>query len=323
MKVFLFLTLLQFIFFSCTASLPNIRNFKTGTYKNKLDIKANSVRRNYLIHIPENFKSDDSYPLVIALHGAFSTAAEFEKQTGFSVLADREDFVVVYPNGAYGIFGFLQHWNAGHCCGKAVRDSLDDIAFIHKTIESVKSIVRVDTTRIYMLGFSNGGMLTQYFAAQNSGNLAAIAALAAPLTSKPSEEAKEWPVPKPKYNIPVIYFHGRADQNMPYAGGKSIHHGGSREYFSAKQTVQFWLDNNSINVRSSCDTLNQGSVIRERWTCQKSGSEVMFYSFDKWPHQWPGRYFTGKLPDNNPLKDFEATEIIWEFFRIHKRESMN
>jgi len=38
--------------------------------------------------------------------------------TGWSDLADREGFVVLYPEGI-GLLGYLQHWNAGHCCGRA------------------------------------------------------------------------------------------------------------------------------------------------------------------------------------------------------------
>jgi len=53
-----------------------------------------------------------------------------EEQTGLSESVNRDNFIVVCLNGAYGIFWFLQHWNVGHCCGKAASDNLDDIGFI-------------------------------------------------------------------------------------------------------------------------------------------------------------------------------------------------
>ena len=90
-----------------------------------------------------------------------------EKFSGFSALADREKFLVLYPDGM-GLFGYLQHWNAGHCCGKAAKDKVDDVGFIAAAIEDVCDHLRVDRSRIYMLGFSNGGMMAYRFAAEKT-----------------------------------------------------------------------------------------------------------------------------------------------------------
>jgi len=76
----------------------------------------------------------------LALHGAFGTAGTMERQSGFSELADREGFVVAYPNGI-GLFGHLQHWNAGHCCGRAEMDRVDDVGFLRYVIRDVSSRV--------------------------------------------------------------------------------------------------------------------------------------------------------------------------------------
>ncbi|MCF8035836.1 MAG: hypothetical protein K9K62_03070 [Desulfobacteraceae bacterium] len=47
-----------------------------------------------------------------------------------------------------------------------------------------------------------------------------------------------------------------------------------------------------------------------------SGADVVLYAIDGWTHQWPGRHFTGKLSAEDPLRDFDAAEIIWHFFKI-------
>jgi len=39
-----------------------------------------------------------------------------------------------------------------------------------------------------------------------------------------------------------------------------------------------------------------------------------------WAHMWPGRYFTAGLAKDDPLKDFDAAEIIWRFFKAHRRQ---
>ena len=60
-----------------------------GTYKAKSDIRFQGFRRTFLLHIPERYERTRPLPLVIVLHGAFSTAQEVERRTGFSELADR------------------------------------------------------------------------------------------------------------------------------------------------------------------------------------------------------------------------------------------
>jgi poly(3-hydroxybutyrate) depolymerase len=98
-----------------------------------------------------------------------------DRRSGWSRLADREGFIV-YPEGI-GILGFLQHWNAGHCCGKAVEDNWNDVAFIEAAIDGTCRQYAVDKRRIYMIGFSNGGMMTYRFAAERSSLLAAAASV--------------------------------------------------------------------------------------------------------------------------------------------------
>src|SRR4051794_3361381 len=54
--------------------------------------------RSYLLHVPTDYQAKKSWPLVVVLHGAFSDGTSTEKLTDFSRIADREGFVVAYPN---------------------------------------------------------------------------------------------------------------------------------------------------------------------------------------------------------------------------------
>ena len=48
--------------------------------------------------------------------------------------------------------------------------------------------------------------------------------------------------------------------------------------------------------------------------------DVELYALEQWGHVWPGPHFTGKLASDDALKDFDAAEIIWEFFQRYQRE---
>jgi len=57
--------------------------------------------------------------LVLAFHGGGGNASSFKGYAGLDALADREGFVVVYPDGSGARGRRLLTWNAGACCGYA------------------------------------------------------------------------------------------------------------------------------------------------------------------------------------------------------------
>jgi len=320
-SVFLWSLFLLLPFFSlqCAATLPEKGFPKTGTYKKKLDIKVMGSRRYYLLHIPKHYDLSEKAPLVLVLHGAFSTPKQVEERSGFSELADREGFLVAYPSGAYGIFGFLKHWNAGHCCGKAARDGIDDVGFLIEVMKDISAQFKVDKKRIYMAGFSNGGMLTYRFAAEHTDMLAAAASVAAAHGGKASSDSPLWVIPKPVEPLPMIIFHARDDLAVPYQGGASPRKGGEREYLSVDEAVDFWVKNNGCRADPITDRLYSGRVTRKTWPDSSGNNDVILYSIENWGHKWPGRYFSGQLEKEDPFRDFDATELVWDFFKQHAK----
>lgn len=113
--------------FAASADAP--RPFGPGTHKVLVDQRVSGVRRSYFVHVPAGSDGTTPLPVVLALHGAFSTARKFKRESGLSRLADREGFLVVYPQGI-GLGDLFRHWNSGHCCGKARKMNLDDVGFV-------------------------------------------------------------------------------------------------------------------------------------------------------------------------------------------------
>lgn len=274
----------------------------------------------YRLHVPTGYKGEVSRPLVVVIHGAFSTAREIEEQSGFSKLADHEGFIAVYPEGM-GIFGFLQHWNAGHCCGKAAADNIDDVGFIAAVINEVAARLSVDLDRVYMVGFSNGGMLAYRFAAERSNIIAAVAPMAAAIGGRPSADVPLWVLPKPIAKVPAIIFHAMDDDSVPYLGGQSLRHGGEQEYLSVEESIRFWVKHNGCNKTAVQKNLYGGSVIYSLWKDPAGSNDISLYAIKEWGHIWPGKYFTSTLGPENPLNGFDAAEIVWDFFKSRRRPS--
>src|SRR3546814_3263586 len=83
--------------------------------------------------------------------------------------SDLHDFIVVYPDGVG------RAWNAGSCCAKPMKEKIDDVGFVRAVIADVKHRYKIDATRIYGTGFSNGAMLLHRIACDAPDTFAAIA----------------------------------------------------------------------------------------------------------------------------------------------------
>ena len=95
--------------------------------------------RSYRVHIPPSYREGSPMALVFALHGHGNTAAKYEKTLGFSRIADREGFIVVYPNAV--AFGPKQKqlWNGGGIYEIWWRGKVDDVSFVAKLIDTVSA----------------------------------------------------------------------------------------------------------------------------------------------------------------------------------------
>lgn len=283
-----------------------------------MDYTTGGFQRSYRVHIPAGYDGENPLPLVVVIHGAFDNAKGMERFSGFSQLADREGFIVLYPNGI-GILGFLQHWNAGHCCGKAAEDKIDDIGYLEAAIDDISTRLAVDRQRIYMVGFSNGGMLVHWFAAEKGDMLAAAAPLAASIGGRPTKEAPEWRIPDPVKPLPILIMHGRIDDDIPYDGGHSAHRGGERAYWSVTDSVRFWVEHNGCTESTAAKSDTRSAASIQTWETCRDQAIVSLYTIENWGHVWPGPYFTTDLPADDPLYNFDAAEIIWHFFKPFAR----
>lgn len=300
-------------------SLPST-GAKAGTWRIEAGTQKNGAQRSYRLHIPAGYRTDREYPLVVVLHGAFSTAREMEDWTGWSTLADREGFLVAYPEGGWGLLGLLQHWNAGHCCGRAVEKGEDDVGFVALVVQDAAQRLNVDPRRVYVTGFSNGGMLAYRVIAERTGLFAAAAPVAASHGGRATAAAPLWVTPEPQGPLPVLVMHGLEDANVPFAGGVSPKKKGEREYLPAVDAVRFWVRADGLDPDPVVELLHGGIVTRSSWSRSgAAGPEVILYTLAGWDHRWPGGVVTAGLPSTDPLSGFDATAIIWDFFSRHSR----
>ena len=259
------------------------------------------MERSYILHVPVNYDPSRPTALVLAFHGLGLNAEEMIRISGFSEQADTTGFIVVYPNGT----GETSSWNGGHCCGEAAINNVDDVGFVRALIEELSASIDIDPDRIYATGFSNGAILTYRLACELSDLLAAVS----PVSATPAE--LDMQACAPDRPVPLIHFHGTADDPNPYYGGELP----SGFYFlPVGDTMQFWVANNGCPTQPQ--TTVSGSITHDVYAPCDSGSAVELYTITGGKHAWPGGEAVNQAM-GEPNMEISATALMWEFFLSH------
>src|SRR5262245_57954968 len=110
-------------------------------------IVSGGLTRSYLLHVPPSYDGVSRVPLVLDFHGVTSTAEVQASFSGFRALSDIYGFVVVWPQGVNNA------WNGGICCASTP----DDVAFVRQLVAQLRTDGKIDASRMYVTGLSNGG----------------------------------------------------------------------------------------------------------------------------------------------------------------------
>jgi polyhydroxybutyrate depolymerase len=241
------------------------------------------------------------------------------RRLGFDALADRDGFVVVYPEGLGG------GWNDGRPSEfvRSRSDDADDVVFFRAMIDGLVREGVADATRIYVTGASNGGLMAYRLACDLSDRISAIAAVIANVSTSLASSCS------PRRAIPVLVMNGTADRLMPWDGGRVGERLGSRDrgsVLSTRATVDLWKRLNGCGGTAEQrklpdkDPRDRTTVTVEAWNECRNHASVVLYTVVGGGHRWPGDDQTaaiGRLPAGllgPDSREIDASAVIWTFF---------
>lgn len=267
--------------------------------------------RHYFVHVPPTYDGKAPLPLVVVLHGGGGNWLTISKTTGMSPKADKEGFLVLYPEGTGLLPTRYLVWNGGDCCGYARAKHIRDVQFIENVVDRVCTDYKVDKSRLYLVGMSNGGMMAYQVACDPYNKFAALAIVSGSMTGKEKKPGRE---------MPVIIFHGTADRHVPYGGGKGklAKWGYPVNKMPVDYAVKFWLENNNCNIAAVKHTDTRDLCIHEYDPQERA---VVFYRLSGADHHSPGSIEYKSVTQVQP--DLNAMDIIWEFFRKYRLSTKN
>lgn len=302
---------MKWLFVLCSASLVLIFSSCSNKFAHiadetiRHDFELQEVERSYLVHLPANYDPQKNYPLILALHGIFSTAEDIAQYSNFNQTADEKEFIVCYPQG------YKQSWSIGIKVGPAPRAGIDDIQFFNQLLDSLFNDYSVDTSKVFFTGISNGGFMISSLANQCSHRFSGMALVSSNMLAPIEDYVNDT---KP---MKVLLIGGTDDPVLAYEGQKFR----VKYAFSGfPRALSYWEHRNGYSALPDSSVIDnvpddKTTVIHYYDASPPNANKLELYKIVGGGHPWPGRkrnfrsLFLGKVSH-----EIKAAEVIADFF---------
>jgi polyhydroxybutyrate depolymerase len=274
-------------------------------------LQHQNYQRQYIVHLPTGYNNNNPTPAVIVLHGGSGNYQSVQGFTQMNFVSNQNDFLAVYPQGI-GSAPPGYSWADGRNT-TADQAGIDDVGFMSKLIDRLYNDYNIDTNRVYICGFSNGGFMTQRLACETPELFAAIGGLGCSVDINLIQTCN------PNQAVPMAYFSGTADPEVPYNGG-AMNNPTVTPIVSVDTAVQFWVNNNNCQtaepVVNILDNVPEDSSTVElyKYTDCDCDADFYFYKIINGGHTWPGVPVPQFPQLGNTNEDIHASYLLWDFF---------
>lgn len=263
-------------------------------------LQHGGLSRQYLEYVPSIYDGSSAVPLLICLHGLGDNMNNF-KSIQMDAIADTANFIVLTPQAQSSFLGTA--WNSGAgMSGMQLNENVDDAGFLIALIDSTATIYNIDPRRVYLTGFSMGAFMCHRMACEHNDRITAIASVSGTIGSAIQCN--------PLRPVPVVHFHGTADEMVAYAG--------NQYGMDVDALLNCWVSANACDqtpiVTELPDIADDGLTVEHfLFDNGTSGSNVEHYKVIGGTHTWIYR----------PVNDIDYTALIWNFLSKQSLVELN
>jgi polyhydroxybutyrate depolymerase len=283
-------------------------------------MKSNGLDRRYILVVPRTVPAA-GVPLIVVLHGTVGTGRKMQQGLGFDAYVEPRGVAIAYPD-AYIAPGTRRdrttRWNDGRGTLESSKLGVDDVAFLRDMVDHVGERVKLDRSRLFVTGPSNGGIMAFRVACEAADLFAGSAPVIGNI-ARPIFDAC-----KPSRPISLLAINGTADPFVPFEGGTVCETIGRRfcergEVVSNLESLRVFArraecasrhDERSLPAKVSKDP----GVVHVDFAPCRSGARVQAYWVRGGGHNWPP--MAGQLGQRNgpSTRNLDATRKIVDFF---------
>lgn len=217
-------------------------------------------------HVPEGLET--GAPLVVVLHGCTQDAAGYDTGSGWSQLADRHGFALLYPEQSRtNNFNLCFNWYQPGDVKRGKGEAGSIMAMIDRMIDAHG----IDPERVHITGLSAGGAMAAAMLAAYPDRFAAgaiIAGLPAGAADTLAEALSEMSGPEPVADATLGDAVRKASRHRGPWPRVSVWHGSADRLVvpaNGAANVRQWLDVHRLGDRPAQTERVDGHV-RRRWT---------------------------------------------------------
>ncbi|MCK9613051.1 MAG: PHB depolymerase family esterase [Bacteroidales bacterium] len=254
-----------------------------------------SQTRSYRVYTAPNYNPANPASLVITLHGLGDNMTNFSTALKFNYIADTANIVIICPQAISDAIAGTA-WNSGAgFMGYYPNSTVDDVGFINALVDTTKANYSIDSSKVYLCGFSMGGFMTERMALQSNSKFAAFASMSGTIGSGITSF-------NPGRPIRIAHFHGTSDATVAFSGNS---YG-----VDADSLINFWVLNNGGSFTHDSiqylNTVNDNiTVDRFKYSTGNPDNEVWFFRMNGADHTILYK----------PTNDITEIYEMWLFFR--------
>ncbi len=271
---------------------------------------------------PSNLTSLGTVPLLLVFHGMGASGEMAVEDYSLAELANRESIIIAAPNGLpvwpERPVSFRRNPRIWRTRPLAHGAPVDEVKFTRACIDALdeRFSARIDRSRVYVCGFSNGGQLVWKLVVEAPEVIAAAGIVCS--THSPQPRSGQRPVP-------VMWVLGSRDPFCPLEGGTIEPPWGGRHVAAPVARVRdAWLDAQDIS-RQPCTVENDEALERREFRGLDANRRFVQLIVHNMGHHWPGSPSRLGERTAGPISDpFSASHEILRFCKGYTRDvSMN
>src|SRR5262245_58266142 len=202
-------------------------------------IDHGGAHRSVGVYVPASYHAGQPAPLIVALHGRFSSAKAFHAISGLAAVADARGAILVYPETVQGF------WNDGGFAILGREDTpQDDTGFIAAVISAMRQQYAIDGERVFLVGYDQGGALAYRLTCEGPVHPAGVVVVSAQLWDYAATPCSNAP-------SPMLIMHGNRDDLVPVNGGAAPGGRIAARRLSIDETIARWRGVNGCDGEPS------------------------------------------------------------------------